>query len=151
MRTKLSGKKVVIFGGAGFIGSHLVKCLCKESCQINIVSRNPKSTPPLFFANDPGQIKFKKISSFNQKEIDQIILTGSGGPFRTKDLSEFNLITKEQALKHPNWSMGNKITIDSATMMNKGLELIEAYWLFNLDIDRISILIHPESIIHSMV
>ena len=70
MRTKLSGKKVVIFGGAGFIGSHLVKCLCKESCQINIVSRNPKSTPPLFFANDPGQIKFKKISSFNQKEID---------------------------------------------------------------------------------
>ena len=87
----------------------------------------------------------------NQKEIDQIILTGSGGPFRTKDLSEFNLITKEQALKHPNWSMGNKITIDSSTMMNKGLEVIEAYWLFNVDISQINIVIHPESIIHSMV
>ena len=85
------------------------------------------------------------------REVNRLILTGSGGPFRTKDISAFNSITKKQALKHPNWSMGNKITIDSSTMMNKGLELIEAYWLFHLDIDKISILIHPESIIHSMV
>ena len=84
-------------------------------------------------------------------EINKLILTGSGGPFRTRDISEFSKIKKEEALKHPNWSMGNKITIDSATMMNKGLELIEAYWLFNLDIEKISIVIHPESIIHSMV
>ena len=87
----------------------------------------------------------------NEKEVNRLILTGSGGPFRTKSISEFNNITKNEALNHPNWSMGNKITIDSSTMMNKGLELIEAYWLFNLDIDKISILIHPESIIHSMV
>ena len=85
------------------------------------------------------------------KLISKIILTGSGGPFRTKDLSEFNNITKKEALKHPNWSMGNKITIDSSTMMNKGLEVIEAYWLFNIDIEKISIIVHPESIIHSMV
>ena len=85
------------------------------------------------------------------KQIKKLILTGSGGPFRTKKISDFNTITKEEALQHPNWSMGNKITIDSATMMNKGLELIEAYWLFDIDIDNISILIHPESIIHSMV
>ena len=87
----------------------------------------------------------------NNKEINTLILTGSGGPFRTKKISEFNSIKKEQALKHPNWSMGNKITIDSSTMMNKGLEVIEAYWLFNIDIEKISIVIHPESIIHSMV
>ncbi|MBD22262.1 MAG: hypothetical protein CL572_01180 [Alphaproteobacteria bacterium] len=70
MKTKLSGKKVVIFGGAGFIGSHLVKHLCKESCQINIVSRDQKAELPIFFANDPGQVKLKTISNFNQKDID---------------------------------------------------------------------------------
>ena len=87
----------------------------------------------------------------NANQIDKIILTGSGGPFRTLDFSKFRRIKKEQALKHPNWSMGNKITIDSSTMMNKGLEVIEAYWLFNVSIDQITIVVHPESIIHSMV
>jgi len=87
----------------------------------------------------------------DNKEINKLILTGSGGPFRIKKMSEFNSIRKEQALKHPNWSMGSKITIDSSTMMNKGLEVIEAYWLFNIGIEKISIVIHPESIIHSMV
>ena len=87
----------------------------------------------------------------NDDEIDKLILTGSGGPFRTLNITKFNAINKEQALKHPNWSMGNKITIDSATMMNKGLEVIEAYWLFNLPINKIKIVIHPQSIIHSMV
>ena len=85
------------------------------------------------------------------KQINKIILTGSGGPFRTKKISEFNMIKKEHALKHPNWSMGSKITIDSSTMMNKGLELIEAYWLFPINLDKIDIVVHPESIIHSMV
>ena len=84
-------------------------------------------------------------------EVKRLILTGSGGPFRTKDISEFASITKAQALKHPNWSMGNKITIDSATMMNKGLEVIEAHWLFNMPADDINIVVHPQSIIHSMV
>ena len=83
--------------------------------------------------------------------INKLILTGSGGPFRTLDINEFSNITKEKALKHPNWSMGNKITIDSATMMNKGFEVIEAHWLFNLDYKMIDIIIHPESIIHSMI
>ena len=87
----------------------------------------------------------------NDDEIDKLILTGSGGPFRTLNITKFNTINKKQALKHPNWSMGKKITIDSATMMNKGLEVIEAYWLFNLPINKIKIVIHPQSIIHSMV
>ena len=85
------------------------------------------------------------------ESIDKLILTGSGGPFRTYKREDLSSITKEQALKHPNWSMGNKITIDSATMMNKGFEVIEAHWLFNISYDKIDIVIHPESIIHSMV
>ena len=87
----------------------------------------------------------------NIKDIKRIILTGSGGPFRTRDIGTFSEISLKEALNHPNWSMGNKITIDSATMMNKGLEVIEARWLFDLQISQIDILIHPQSIIHSMV
>ena len=83
--------------------------------------------------------------------VKNIILTGSGGPFRELDFSEFSKITKNNALRHPNWSMGPKITIDSATMMNKGLEVIEAFWLFDISIDNIEIIVHPQSIIHSMV
>lgn len=83
--------------------------------------------------------------------VSKIILTGSGGPFRTKPLDEFHFITPEQAVAHPNWSMGKKISVDSATMMNKGLEYIEARWLFNAKADEMEIIIHPQSIIHSMV
>ena len=85
------------------------------------------------------------------KEVNKIILTGSGGPFRTLEIGQFNSITIERALNHPNWEMGKKITIDSATMMNKGLEVIEAFWLFDISKDMIEIIIHPQSIIHSMV
>ena len=85
------------------------------------------------------------------KEINKIILTGSGGPFRELPIEKFNTITLDQALNHPNWEMGKKITIDSATMMNKGLEVIEAQWLFNMPTEKIKIVIHPQSIIHSMV
>ena len=84
-------------------------------------------------------------------QIKRLILTGSGGPFRNKPKDEFGSITLEQALQHPNWDMGRKITIDSATMMNKGLEVIEAYWLFGISQSNIDIIVHPESIIHSMV
>ena len=84
-------------------------------------------------------------------DVRKIILTGSGGPFRTRDVQSFIDITPEEALNHPNWDMGNKITIDSATMMNKGLEVIETHWLFGLDADEIEIVVHPQSIIHSMV
>ncbi len=86
-----------------------------------------------------------------KEDIEKIILTGSGGPFRTRAIDSFSTVTKSDALNHPNWEMGQKITIDSATMMNKGLEVIEAYWLFNLEISQIEIIVHPQSIIHSMV
>ncbi|MDY5107006.1 MAG: 1-deoxy-D-xylulose-5-phosphate reductoisomerase [Actinobacillus minor] len=83
--------------------------------------------------------------------VSKIILTGSGGPFRNKPLEEFATITPAQAIAHPNWSMGRKISVDSATMMNKGLEYIEARWLFNASAEEMEIIIHPQSIIHSMV
>jgi 1-deoxy-D-xylulose-5-phosphate reductoisomerase len=83
--------------------------------------------------------------------IEKIILTASGGPFRGKNSAELALVTKAQALKHPNWSMGAKITIDSASMMNKGLEVIEAKWLFGLIPDQIEVIVHPQSIVHSLV
>ena len=86
-----------------------------------------------------------------KEDIEKIILTGSGGPFRARAIDSFSTVTKSDALNHPNWEMGQKITIDSATMMNKGLEVIEAYWLFNLEIPQIEIIVHPQSIIHSMV
>ena len=83
--------------------------------------------------------------------IEKLILTASGGPFRGKDRDFLSSVTKEQALKHPNWDMGAKITIDSASLMNKGLEVIEAKWLFNVDQSQIDVVVHPQSIIHSMV
>ena len=87
----------------------------------------------------------------NEHGIRSIILTASGGPFLTADLGMFDSITPAQAVKHPNWSMGRKISVDSATMMNKGLELIEAHWLFNCPPDKLEVVIHPQSVIHSMV
>ena len=86
-----------------------------------------------------------------QAEIHQLLITASGGPFRKVPKAELYAVTPEQALQHPNWKMGQKITIDSATMMNKGLEVIEAKWLFNIELSKIDIVVHPESIIHSMV
>ena len=83
--------------------------------------------------------------------IEKIILTASGGPFRGKDSDYLQGVTKEQALKHPNWDMGDKVTIDSATLMNKGLEVIEAKWLFGVEPDQVEVVIHPQSIIHSIV
>jgi 1-deoxy-D-xylulose-5-phosphate reductoisomerase len=83
--------------------------------------------------------------------VSRLILTASGGPFRSKSLKELENVTVKEALKHPNWEMGAKITIDSATMMNKGLEVIEARWLFDVELNKIEVLIHPQSIIHSMV
>ena len=87
----------------------------------------------------------------NEHGINSIILTASGGPFLNTDLSTFDSITPEQAVKHPNWSMGRKISVDSASMMNKGLELIEAHWLFNCPPEKLEVVIHPQSVIHSMV
>ncbi|NBP69550.1 MAG: 1-deoxy-D-xylulose-5-phosphate reductoisomerase [Cytophagia bacterium] len=90
------------------------------------------------------------VGEFHNK-IEKIILTASGGPFRGKKREELLSVTKAQALKHPNWSMGAKVTIDSASLMNKGLEVIEAKWLFNLTADQVEVVVHPQSIVHSLV
>ena len=94
---------------------------------------------------------FQSLNGENPKEIDKILLTASGGPFRGYTREQMKNVKVEDALKHPNWSMGQKITIDSATMVNKGLEVIEAKWLFNVDIDNVKPIVQPQSIIHSMV
>ncbi|MEM5789674.1 MAG: 1-deoxy-D-xylulose-5-phosphate reductoisomerase, partial [Syntrophobacteraceae bacterium] len=94
---------------------------------------------------------FQALQGNHREALDRILLTASGGPFFKKSREELANVGPEAALCHPNWSMGRKITIDSATLMNKGLEVIEARWLFDVDFDRISVHIHPESIIHSMV
>lgn len=94
---------------------------------------------------------FQSLMGNEGKEIKKILLTASGGPFRGKKRSELEKVTSGQALKHPNWNMGKKITIDSATMMNKGLEVIEAKWLFDVDVEKIEVLVHPQSILHSAV
>ena len=94
---------------------------------------------------------FQALQGENEKNIERIILTASGGSFRDRTREELGNVTVEEALNHPNWSMGAKITIDSASMMNKGLEVIEAHWLFDLPYEKIDVLLHQESIIHSMV
>lgn len=94
---------------------------------------------------------FQSLQGHLREDIKRVILTASGGPFRDLSHDEMGKVTPAQALNHPNWDMGEKVTIDSATLMNKGLEAIEAKWFFNLDMDQISILIHPQSVIHSMV
>lgn len=94
---------------------------------------------------------FQCLAHESLENVRRIILTASGGPFRSRPVEEMHTVTVEEALRHPNWKMGRKITVDSATMMNKGLEVIEAHWLFGASTDRIDVLIHPQSIIHSMV
>lgn len=94
---------------------------------------------------------FQSLQGNDMNKIEKIILTASGGPFRGKKSEELREVTPEMALKHPNWSMGAKITIDSSTMMNKGLEVIEAKWLFDVDVNKIQVLVHPQSIVHSAV
>ena len=94
---------------------------------------------------------FQSLQGFKKENVKKLIITASGGTFRGKDLAYLENVTVEQALKHPNWSMGKKITIDSSTLVNKGLEVIEAHELFNIDYDDIEVVVHPQSIIHSMV
>lgn len=94
---------------------------------------------------------FQCLVGESERDVEELVLTASGGPFRTRSADTFAEITRAEALDHPNWSMGAKITIDSATMMNKGLEVIEARWLFDVEADRLRVLVHPQSIVHSMV
>ena len=94
---------------------------------------------------------FQCLQSGNEKDLDSLIIKASGGPFRKKTTDELRNVTVEAALKPPNWSMGHKITIDSATLVNKGLEVLEANWLFDVDFDDIHVVVQPKSIIHSMI
>ena len=106
---------------------------------------------PIYPVDSEHSAIFQCLVGENNNVIEKIYLTASGGPFRGKKAAELKTITKKQALRHPNWSMGAKITIDSATLMNKGLEVIEAKWLFNLNKEQIDVVVHPQSIIHSAV
>ena len=110
-----------------------------------------KSETEIFPVDSEHSAIWQCIQGEDSKNIKKLILTGSGGPFLNRDLKTFDKITVKDALKHPNWSMGKKITIDSATMMNKGLEIIEAHHLFKMPQSKIEVVIHPQSIIHSMV
>ena len=94
---------------------------------------------------------FQSLHGENRERVSKILLTASGGPFRGRKREDLMEITVEEALKHPNWSMGRKITVDSATLVNKGLEVIEAKWLFQVEPEKIQVIVHPQSIIHSMV
>ena len=129
----LSNKESLVLGG------HFIMPLARKN--------NVKIIP----VDSEHSAIFQCLHGENHSNLKKIILTGSGGPFLEKPLEDFDKITPTEALKHPNWNMGAKISIDSATMMNKALELIEALWLFNLDIKQIEISIHPQSIVHSMV
>ncbi len=105
----------------------------------------------LFPVDSEHSAIFQSLEGHRRNDVRRLILTASGGPFRSWSLDDLQKVTPRDALAHPNWTMGRKITIDSATMMNKGLEVIEAHWLFGLPVDRIAVHIHPESIVHSMV
>ena len=129
----LANKETLVAGGA------LVMALAKE--------KGVKILP----VDSEHSAIFQCLEGNRDNEIESILLTASGGPFRGRSLEELSNVTPEEALKHPNWSMGQKITIDSATMMNKGLEVIEARWLFDVPVEKIRVLVHPQSILHSAV
>ena len=116
-----------------------------------LMSESKKRGVKIFPIDSEHSAIQQSIQGHNREDIKKIILTGSGGPFRNFSIDRLSMVKPEEALRHPNWRMGMKITIDSATLMNKGLEAIEAKWLFDLEMDQIEILIHPQSIIHSMV
>jgi 1-deoxy-D-xylulose-5-phosphate reductoisomerase len=115
------------------------------------MERATKAGACILPADSEHNALFQALGSGNREELVRVIITASGGPFRTWSSADIEQATLAQALKHPNWSMGQKITIDSASMMNKGLEVIEASYLFGLDPDEIDVLVHPQSIIHGMV
>ena len=129
----LANKETLVIAGS------IINKLCKEK-KVNI-----------YPVDSEHSAIFQCLVGESRDTIDKIILTASGGPFRNKKLNELKNISKKEALNHPNWEMGEKITIDSSTLMNKGLEIIEAKFLFDIDIQKIKVVVHPQSIIHSMV
>ena len=129
----LANKETLVTAG------HIIMKLAKE-CGINI-----------YPVDSEHSAIFQSLNGEYHKEVSKILLTASGGPFRGRKRSELENVTLEDALKHPNWSMGRKITIDSSTMANKGLEVMEAQWLFDVPADKVQVVIQPQSVIHSMV
>ena len=150
-----------ISGAAGLLPTYEAICAGKDIALANketmvmagsiIMDLAEKKGVSILPVDSEHSAVFQSLQGHNRADLNRIILTASGGPFREYSLSRLETITPAMALKHPNWEMGRKITIDSATLMNKGLEIIEAKWLFKLERDQIDVLIHPESIIHSMV
>jgi 1-deoxy-D-xylulose-5-phosphate reductoisomerase len=116
-----------------------------------LMARAAEKKIPILPVDSEHSAIYQSLVGHNRSEVRRLILTASGGPLRAVPAAELASVTPERALKHPNWSMGDKITIDSATLMNKGLEVIEARWLFGVDPTRIDIVVHPESVVHSMV
>ncbi len=129
----LANKETLVTAG------HIIMPLAKEN-RVNI-----------YPVDSEHSAIFQSLNGENKREVSKILLTASGGPFRGRTKEEMKDVTLAQALNHPNWSMGKKITIDSATMVNKGLEVIEAKWLFDVDFDDIQVVVQPQSLIHSMV
>ncbi len=150
-----------ISGAAGLVPTYEAICAGKDIALANketmvmagsiIMDLAEEKGVSIFPVDSEHSAIFQSLQGHNRQDLKRIILTASGGPFREYSMTQLEKITPAMALKHPNWEMGRKITIDSATLMNKGLEIIEAKWLFNLDPEQIDVLIHPESIIHSMV
>ncbi len=116
-----------------------------------LVNESKRAKSRLFPVDSEHSAIFQCLEGNQRDEVDKLILTASGGPFLKTPLKQLSRVTISQALKHPNWKMGRKITIDSATMMNKGLEVVEAHWEFNMEPSRIDVVIHPQSVVHSMV
>ena len=116
-----------------------------------VMSEAKKNNVKILPVDSEHSAIFQCLNGERHKDIEKIILTASGGPFRGKKKEDLINVTKNEALKHPNWDMGRKISIDSSTLMNKGLEVIEAKWLFDVDVEDIEVVVHPQSIIHSMV
>lgn len=129
----LANKETLVTAG------HLIMPLAKE-CGV-----------PILPVDSEHSAIFQSLNGERQNRIAKILLTASGGPFRGKKREELEQVTLEDALKHPNWSMGRKITVDSATLVNKGLEVMEAKWLFGVELEQIQVVVHPQSVIHSMV
>ncbi|MDI3311116.1 MAG: 1-deoxy-D-xylulose-5-phosphate reductoisomerase, partial [Thermoanaerobacterium sp.] len=129
----LANKECLVTGG------HIIKRLANEK-NINILP-----------VDSEHNAIYQCIQSGKKEFVNKLIITASGGPFRGKTLNDLKYVTVEEALNHPNWKMGKKITIDSATLMNKGFEVIEAKWLFDMSLEKIEVVVHKESIIHSMV
>ncbi|BCL75181.1 1-deoxy-D-xylulose 5-phosphate reductoisomerase [Jeongeupia sp. HS-3] len=142
-RVLLANKETLVLAGRLFMdevtrcGATLLPIDSEHNAIFQVLPRAYREAPYASTLRDAG--------------LKRILLTASGGPFRTRSLDTLAQVTPEEAVRHPNWSMGRKISVDSASMMNKGLEVIEARWLFNADVDEIAVLVHPQSVVHSMV